>query len=65
LGGIDRDDEGIDSFFGIGAAVEAGRTDCQRTRRRLVPKSSTGDAAVNAHRRPKPDEVLSWCRAEM
>src|SRR3984893_19156529 len=63
--GIDGDEKGIDTFLGIGAAVGAGRTDRQRPCRRLVPKSSTSDAAVNAHRRRKPNQMLLRRRAEM
>jgi hypothetical protein len=50
-----RDEKGIDAFYGIGSAIDTGRTDSQRPCRRLVPKSSTTHAAINAHGRHKPD----------
>jgi hypothetical protein len=46
---MDRDDDGIDAFFGIGSAIDAGRTDGERAWWRSVAKRPVRNAAFKAN----------------
>src|SRR5262245_4126287 len=66
LTGIDGHHKNVSAIFGVGSAVDACRTNGQRTSRRVLPGAASRSVTFDAQiRQLKPNEMLPWHGTEM